>query len=243
MCIATWRNRTTGTCVLQTECAPHTDMTTYDFGFLCSRDDGNVTRHLYGNEFFELHATFVSDIQCARCRALEDKPMDSISSVTSLVSQVSELQKEMVNISTAIIKLKQRAIQKAHSTVTAAPALPAGVPQPGVMVQARATVTEGSNPDPGVVVAASDEGLSKVAEEGTANDGEEDAGEAELASEEEDAAGGGASQEAVGDVVSQDVGDAGEGMASSETDMGGLDERQEEGAADDEAQYGETEDS
>merc|ERR1719412_483195 len=86
-----------------------------------------------------------------------------------------------------------------------------------------------------------DEGLSKVAEEGTANDGEEDAGEAELASEEEDAAGGGASQEAVGDVVSQDVGDAGEGMASSETDMGGLDERQEEGAADDEAQYGETE--
>merc|ERR1719461_2673279 len=144
MCISTWRNRTTGTCVLQTECAPHTDMTAYDFGFLCTREDGNITRHLYGSEFFELHATFVSDIQCARCRALEDKPMDSISSVTSLVSQVSELQKEMVNISTAIIRLKQRAIQKAHSNVPA-PGPSATAPPPNVMVQARATVTEGSN--------------------------------------------------------------------------------------------------
>lgn len=218
-------------------------MTAYDFGFLCTRDDGNVTRHLYGNEFFELHATFVSDIQCARCRALEDKPMDSISSVTSLVSQVSELQKEMVNISTAIIKLKQRAIQKAQATGSAAPTAPAGVPQPGVMVQARATVTEGNNPDPGVVVAASDEGLSKVAEEGTSNDGQQDAGEAELASEEEDAASGGASQEGAGDAGSSQDGDAGDGMASSETDMGGFDDRQEEGAADDEPQYGESDDS
>jgi len=239
MCISTWRNRTTGTCVLQTECAPHTDMTAYDFGFLCTRDDGNVTRHLYGNEFFELHATFVSDIQCARCRALEDKPMDSISSVTSLVSQVSELQKEMVNISTAIIRLKQRAIQKAHSTVIPAPAAPGGVLQPGVMVQARATVIEGSNPNPGVVVAAADEGLSQAAVEGTSNDREQDAGEAEMATdEEEDAASGAGSQEAEGDLVS-----SGEEMASSETDMGGLEDRQEEGAADDEAQYGETDDS
>jgi len=106
-------------------------------------------------------------------------------------------------------------------------------------VQARATVIEGSNPNPGVVVAAADEGLSQAAVEGTSNDREQDAGEAEMATdEEEDAASGAGSQEAEGDLVS-----SGEEMASSETDMGGLEDRQEEGAADDEAQYGETDDS
>jgi len=250
MCISTWRNRSTGTCVLQTECAPHTDMANYDFGFLCTREDGNITRHLYGSEFFELHATFVSDIQCARCRALEDKPMDSISSVTSLVSQVSELRKEMVNISTAIIKLKQRAIQKAHSAGSPAPAPPAeGPPPPGVMVQARATVTEGSSPDnsnSGVVVAASEEGLSQVAQESTSNEREQDAGEAEMESDaEEDATNSASFQEAGRDVASsqEEGGETGEGMAGSETDAGGQDDQQEEGVADDEAQYGETEDS
>eukprot|EP00419_Tripos_fusus_P011259 CAMPEP_0172662778 /NCGR_PEP_ID=MMETSP1074-20121228/5543_1 /TAXON_ID=2916 /ORGANISM="Ceratium fusus, Strain PA161109" /LENGTH=545 /DNA_ID=CAMNT_0013478713 /DNA_START=55 /DNA_END=1692 /DNA_ORIENTATION=+ len=235
MCISTWRNRTTGTCVLQTQCAPHTDMSNYDFGFLCTRADGNMTRHLYGNEFFELHATFVSDIQCARCRALEEKPMDSVSSVTSLVTQVSELQKEMVNISSAIIRLKQRAMRKAS---VPAPGPPAGMPPPNVMVQARSIVTEGSNSDPGVVVAASEEGLSQATAESTSSDREQDAGEVEMASEEEeeDAAGGAVPQEAVGDVVSSEEvsGDAVE-QASSEADV--------EGAADDEAQYGDNDDS
>jgi len=139
MCVSTWRDNRTGHCVLMTDCLPETDLSNYNFGFICVPDEGSVTRHLYGRNSFESHETYYTDVPCQQCLALDDKPMNSIDSITGLLQEVAELKAQIMNISAVINNLKERAVA-AHPVQRAPPV------RPGAHHPSQAVLLSGASP-------------------------------------------------------------------------------------------------
>jgi len=71
-CVSTWRSQETGTCHMQTSCAPAVDISHYEFGLLCVGQDHELTRQLFGMNSFSHAENFDTLIKCSHCLALDD---------------------------------------------------------------------------------------------------------------------------------------------------------------------------
>jgi len=89
-CVQTWRSPESKTCIIRTDCLPETVLSVYNFGFLCEDEEGDVTRHLFGQDSFSHQETFDTEISCSKCLALKDS-MDATKEVASLKKKVEEL--------------------------------------------------------------------------------------------------------------------------------------------------------
>merc|ERR1719223_1237295 len=104
-CVKTWRDATSGHCIMETDCPDSEDLTVYEFGLLCEGHGGELVRHVFGEDSFEHHETFDTLIECEECLAL-DEYIDAGKGVNLLVQEVEALKDGMQNVTSDIAKLE-----------------------------------------------------------------------------------------------------------------------------------------
>merc|ERR1711904_58718 len=90
-CIWTWKNETTGHCIMKTQCEGQ-DISKYMFGLMCDSKDEGMVRHLFGEGSFADDESFDTLIPCDKCLALDAPPDVELSAeVKSLKEEVEEI--------------------------------------------------------------------------------------------------------------------------------------------------------
>merc|ERR1719408_260442 len=104
-CVGVWKEESSGTCVMQTDCDKDTQLDVYEFGLICIDQDSEMTRHLFGMGSFAHKETFSTLIKCDQCRAL-DEYMDGNKAVGVLAKSVKGMKDDLTGVSAEVMKLK-----------------------------------------------------------------------------------------------------------------------------------------
>merc|ERR1712137_101261 len=108
LCVTTWKNQTSGTCVVRTNCMVPMLIAAYDFGFQCANENGEVSKHTYGQNSFAAQETFDTQVSCDKCLALEDQPIDPSADVPKLANEVDSLKQQMLDLAKTVDTLTSK---------------------------------------------------------------------------------------------------------------------------------------
>eukprot|EP00931_Biecheleriopsis_adriatica_P009136 TRINITY_DN110233_c0_g1_i1.p1 TRINITY_DN110233_c0_g1~~TRINITY_DN110233_c0_g1_i1.p1 ORF type:complete len:234 (-),score=57.75 TRINITY_DN110233_c0_g1_i1:193-840(-) len=107
LCMKTWKNPSTGTCVVKTDCELASGFADYDMGFRCAKtDEEEAEVHLYGMGSFDRQETFDSKIPCEKCLHLEDKVLATAPSVDALSSKVANIRTTLNAVNASVSSLQ-----------------------------------------------------------------------------------------------------------------------------------------
>jgi hypothetical protein len=122
-CVSIWKDGSTGSCMLETNCHLATGFELYDMGFLCGGETNATTvMHLYGKASFAREEIFDTKEKCYECLPLEDAQMDTIGEIKSLVGQVKNVKKKLADLNKYISGLSKKADQAGLLDEAPAPA-------------------------------------------------------------------------------------------------------------------------
>lgn len=124
-CISTWRNDTSGTCIMQTSCSGQKTVD-HMFGLICKTGKGNGTlvRHVFGRDSFEATETFDTLISCDECLSMGYVKEESIDrslagAVKNLAGMVSQVKDGMKSLKEDVAVLKTKVFDKDDQNSTA----------------------------------------------------------------------------------------------------------------------------
>lgn len=118
-CVSTWRN-SIGHCVLKTACQ-NVDISSYEFGLICTDGKGMKTRHIFGRGSFDASETFDTLAECSECLGLDDQRVAAFaaqkrhwresaeaSEVATLMEKVRSLTKGMTTMLSAVMTMRKK---------------------------------------------------------------------------------------------------------------------------------------
>jgi len=120
-CISTFRNSTTGNCIMATSCLPTADLSHVEFGLLCVQPDNGLMCHLLGKNSFSSNETFDTLIECDYCFGMDrvsaanqtgmvKVAMPSIATVPAnqMQKKMAEMDQKIVAMASEIAQLKKQ---------------------------------------------------------------------------------------------------------------------------------------
>jgi len=107
LCITTWKNASTGTCMLKTDCKMASGYETYDIGFMCEQNSA-TEEHRYGQGSFNVKETFNTAVKCDKCLPLEDHAMNTLPSVEKVSTQIDAMKDNLAAVTKSVEDLKTK---------------------------------------------------------------------------------------------------------------------------------------
>ncbi|CAE7502215.1 SCLY [Symbiodinium natans] len=104
-CVSTWRDATSGTCFLKTECEGVQHFDFFDMGFLCENADKAPVEHRFGTMSFARVEVQDTDVACERCMPAQDKPQTA----ESLSQEMRAMKQSLSKASDTFLSLKAKA--------------------------------------------------------------------------------------------------------------------------------------
>merc|ERR1740121_3417642 len=83
-------------------------ITAYDFGFQCANQDGEVSKHTFGQNSFAAQETYDSEVACDKCLALEDQPITPAEDVPKLAKEIDSLKTAMQDLAKKVQSISSK---------------------------------------------------------------------------------------------------------------------------------------
>ncbi|CAK9029290.1 unnamed protein product [Durusdinium trenchii] len=109
-CVSTWRDPTSGSCFLRTECAEVSNFETFEVGFFCEGGTSELQEHRYEKGAFNRNELQDTAVHCQRCLPLQEEPATG----AALAQEVSQLQQSLSTVSGTIRQLESTALRGAN---------------------------------------------------------------------------------------------------------------------------------
>jgi hypothetical protein len=121
-CVSTWRNETTGTCIMQTSCDGQ-KTADHMFGLICKNEakgKDSLVRHVFGRDSFNATETFDTLIPCQKCLSMgyvkedwDTVPKSPLAiAIKNLAGAVSKVKDGITSVKTDVAALKTQVYGK-----------------------------------------------------------------------------------------------------------------------------------
>jgi len=97
-CVSTWRDQTSGHCILKTDCQSSTDFDKYDIGFQCKNSE-DIVEHRFGSTF-AADETRDTEVSCEKCLPPLDNP-DMSAEVQQMQASLKQVTDQFQDLSKA----------------------------------------------------------------------------------------------------------------------------------------------
>merc|ERR1719487_331908 len=103
-CVSTYLSEK-GTCILKTDCAEKS-LDGFVFGLVCADAQGEMVRHVFGQNSYEDKETFDTLIPCTQCLALDNFDSGKDTEEAVLKDEVETLKADMGSLTERVTKLE-----------------------------------------------------------------------------------------------------------------------------------------
>mmetsp|Transcript_10693 Transcript_10693/g.25911 ORF Transcript_10693/g.25911 Transcript_10693/m.25911 type:complete len:319 (-) Transcript_10693:31-987(-) len=104
-CVSTWRDASSGTCFLKTDCEGVQTFNLFDVGFLCENADKEPVEHRFGTNSYARVEVQDTAVACERCMPTQEKQQTA----QSLSQEMSAMKQSLAKVSETFVSLKDKA--------------------------------------------------------------------------------------------------------------------------------------
>merc|ERR1719478_736848 len=107
-CVSTYLSEK-GTCILKTDCPEKALPNDFVFGLVCADAQGEMVRHVFGQNSYEDKETFDTLIPCTQCLGLDNFDSGKDTEEAVLKDEVETLKKDFNEMNARVTKLETKA--------------------------------------------------------------------------------------------------------------------------------------